>query len=135
TKRDQKREIEAWDAPFDEVTETSPQARLAQRIARNVRAWTTRGVRAGDILILVRQRGPLFETIIHALKNAAIPVAGADRLVLTEHIAVLDLLALADVVLLRQDDLSLGTILKSPLLGVSAEMLFALAAGRPGPLP
>ena len=28
-----KREIEAWDAPFDELTETSPQVRLAAKIA------------------------------------------------------------------------------------------------------
>ena len=53
-------------------------------------------VRPGDILVLVRQRGPLFEAIIRALKNEGIDVAGADRLVLTEHIAVMDLLALAD---------------------------------------
>ena len=50
-------------------------------------------------LILVRQRGPLFEAIIRALKHAGIPVAGADRLVLTEHIAVMDLLVLADALL------------------------------------
>ena len=32
------------------------------------------------MLILVRQRGPLFEAIIRALKHAGMPVAGADRL-------------------------------------------------------
>ena len=71
----------------------------------------------GDVLILVRQRGALFEAIIRALKNAGIPVAGADRLVLTEHIAVMDLMALADALLLPQDDLALATVLKSPLFG------------------
>ena len=67
-------------------------------------------VRAGNILVLVRQRGPLFEAIIRALKHASIPVAGADRLVLTEHIAIMDLLTLADVVLQPRDDLALATI-------------------------
>src|SRR5262245_13869020 len=52
-KPDAKREIEAWDAPFDELTETSPQARLAQKIARNVRRWMRQGTRAGDVLVLV----------------------------------------------------------------------------------
>ena len=82
----------------------------------------------------MRQRGALFEAIIRALKNAHIPVAGADRLVLTEHIAVMDLLALADAVLLPQDDLALATVLKSPLFGFSEEDLFALAHGRSGTL-
>ena len=34
--------------------------------------------------------------LIRALKNADVPVAGVDRLALTEHIAVMDLMALAD---------------------------------------
>ena len=63
-------EIEGWDAPFDTVSETSPRVRLAQRIARTVRALVDRrtpvgidrrAARYGDVLILVRQRGPLFE--------------------------------------------------------------------------
>ena len=61
TKPTDKREIEAWDAPFDELTERSPQARLAAKLARSVRHWIKQGARAGDVLVLVRQRGPLFE--------------------------------------------------------------------------
>jgi ATP-dependent helicase/nuclease subunit A len=129
-----KREIEAWDAPFDELTETSPQLRLATRIARNVRLWTQQGARAGDVLVLVRQRGPLFEAIIRALKDAHVPVAGADRLVLTEHIAVMDLMVLADALLLPDDDLALATVLKSPLFGLDDGDLFEIAWGRKGSL-
>jgi ATP-dependent helicase/nuclease subunit A len=91
-------------------------------------------VRPGDILVLVRQRGPLFEAIIRALKDASIPVAGADRLILTEHIAVMDLLVLADALLLEQDDLALATVLKSPLFGLSEQELFDLAWNRGGSL-
>ena len=82
------------------------------------------------MLILVRQRGPLFEAIIRALKNAGVAVAGADRLVLTEHIAIIDLMALADALLLPQDDLALATALKSPLFGFDDDLLFALAWNR-----
>ena len=71
----------------------------------------------GDILVLVRQRGALFEAVISALKHAGIEVAGADRLMLTEHIAVMDLMALADALLLPDDDLALASVLKSPLFG------------------
>jgi ATP-dependent helicase/nuclease subunit A len=138
---DDKPEVEAWDAPFDTTSEANPRAKLARMIAGSIRTWMAHEtvgsgsdrhvVRPGDILILVRQRGPLFEAIIRALKDAAIPVAGADRLILTEHIAVMDLLVLADAILLEQDDLALATVLKSPLFGLSEDELFALAWNRP----
>jgi ATP-dependent helicase/nuclease subunit A len=128
---DQRKEIEGWDAPFDTVSETSPRVRLARRIARTVRQMVDDGAaRCGDVLILVRQRGELFEAIIRALKNQHVEVAGADRLMLTENIAVMDLLALADALLLPQDDLALATVLRSPLFGFSDDDLFAIAWDR-----
>jgi ATP-dependent helicase/nuclease subunit A len=130
-KPDARREIEGWDAPFDQVNETSPRVKLARRIARTVRSALDAGAaRCGDVLVLVRQRGPLFEAIIRALKQADVAVAGADRLVLTEHIAVMDLLVLADALLLPQDDLALATVLRSPLFGFSDDELFAIAWNR-----
>jgi len=130
----EKKEMEGWDAPFDTESEESPRVKLARRIATHVKRWMERGLKAGDVLVLVRQRGPLFEAIIRALKNAGVPVAGADRLVLTEHIAVMDLLALADSLLLPDDDLALACALRSPLFGLSEEQLFALAWNREGSL-
>jgi ATP-dependent helicase/nuclease subunit A len=124
-------EKEGWDAPFDTVSETSPRVKLARRIARSVRRTVDDGgARYGDVLILVRQRGELFEAIIRALKRADVQVAGADRLVLTEHIAVMDLIALAEALLLPEDDLALATVLRSPLFGFSDDDLFAIAHGR-----
>jgi ATP-dependent helicase/nuclease subunit A len=136
-------EIDGWDAPFDQVSETSPRVRLARRIALTVRRLVEaresigtdgRALSYGDVLILVRQRGELFEAIIRALKNENVEVAGADRLMLTEHIAVMDLMVLADALLLPADDLALATALRSPLFGFSDDDLFALAWNR-GPLP
>lgn len=127
---DPKDKPQGWDAPFDSRSETSPQVRLAQRIAKNVAQQTSSGVRPGDILILVRQRGALFEAIIRALKAAHVPVAGADRLLLTAHIAVMDLMALADALLLPEDDLALAIVLKSPLFGFDDDDLFRIAWDR-----
>ena len=62
------------------------------------------------------------------------PVAGADRLDVANHIAVLDLVAAGRVSLLPQDDLTLACVLKSPLFGFTDEDLIALAPGRRGPL-
>ena len=130
----ERREIEGWDAPFDTESEISPRVLLARRIAAHVKQWMARGQKPGNVLVLVRQRGPLFEAIIRALKNASIPVAGADRLVLTEHIAVMDLMALADCLLLPDDDLALASVLRSPLFGLSEEQLFEIAFDRKGSL-
>ncbi len=47
-----------------------------------------------------------------------------------EHIAVLDLLALGDIMLLPEDDLTLAALLRSPLFGISEDDLFRLAHGR-----
>ncbi len=141
TEPDERPEIEGWDAPFDTVSETSPRVKLAQRIARTVRRLVEerepvgverRAARYGDVLILVRQRGELFESIIRALKNEKVEVAGADRLALTEHIAVMDLIALADALLLPEDDLALATVLRSPLFGFTDDELFAIAWDRGG---
>lgn len=143
-KPDQTQEVEGWRAPFDAIEETSPQVKLARRIARSIAAMlqsetimregAPQPVRAGDILILVRRRGALFESVIQALKRMQIDVAGADRLKLTEHGAVIDLMSLADALLLPQDDLALAVALKSPLFGLDDGHLMWLAPGRTGSL-
>ncbi|HTM79266.1 MAG TPA: 3'-5' exonuclease, partial [Devosia sp.] len=87
-------------------------------------------VTADDVLILVQSRGPLFQEVIRALRQAGLPTPGADRLKVTGHIAVLDLLALCDVLLNPADDLQLAALLRSPLFDVTEADLFALAQPR-----
>ena len=97
-------------------------------------ASENRPIRAGDILILVRKRTPFAPAMISALKARGIKVAGADRLVLTEQIAVQDLMALGDFLCLPEDDLALASVLKSPLFGLDDDDLLALAPKRQGSL-
>jgi ATP-dependent helicase/nuclease subunit A len=139
TQPDERKDLEGWQAPFDRVSELSPRVKLAQRIARSVRKLIDKGepvglgrrpARYGDVLILVCQRGELFEAIIRALKQEHVEVAGADRLVLTEHIAVMDLMVLADALLLPEDDLALATVLRSPLFGFEDKDLYDVAWNR-----
>jgi ATP-dependent helicase/nuclease subunit A len=59
-----------------------------------------------------------------------VPVAGVDRLVLTDQIAVMDLVALGRFLLLPEDDLTLATVLKSPIFALDEEQLFRLAWNR-----
>src|SRR6516165_6083740 len=144
-KADERDDIEGWRAPFDGVSVTSAEVKLARRIQAEIRRLIESGtmtghsgdrrrLRYGDVLVLVRRRGNIFDAVIQALKHADIPVAGADRLKLTEHIAIIDLMNLADALLLPQDDLALAVALKSPLFGLSEEDLFALAHDRKGSL-
>ena len=72
--------------------------------------------------------------MVAALKARGIPVAGADRLRLSEQIAVADLLSLGDFLTLPEDDLALAEVLKSPLIGFDDDDLMALAVGRKGTL-
>ncbi|MEJ1157241.1 double-strand break repair helicase AddA [Prosthecomicrobium sp. N25] len=132
-------EPEDWSLPMDLMHVEAPPLRLARRIRDEIAALTApdfrlegtgRCVRPRDILVLVRKRGAFVEAMNRVLKEAGIPVAGADRLVLTEHIAVEDLMALGRVMLLPQDDLSLAAVLKSPLFGWDDERLYRVAAAR-----
>ena len=130
-------EPEAWVLPVDGQEQLAPPVMVARRIAKAVQTWTTKGDasgrlwKAGDVLVLVRKRGAAFEAAIRALKEAGVPVAGADRLNIGEHIAVLDLVAAGRAALLPEDDLTLATALKSPLVGLNDDDLIRIAAGRP----
>ncbi len=59
-----------------------------------------RPLRPGDVMVLVRRRNDFARALVRALKSRGVPVAGLDRLVLTEQPAVQDLMALADALLL-----------------------------------
>jgi ATP-dependent helicase/nuclease subunit A len=79
--------------------------------------------------VLVRKRDAFVNALTRALKRRGnIPVAGADRLKLTSHIAVQDLVALGRFLLLPEDDLSLAALMKSPLFDLSEDDIFAVAA-------
>jgi len=137
-------EVKPWDAPLDRLAVDSPEDRMAGRIASTIKGWLDDGeelpssgrpIREGDIMILVRQRGSFAEKMVNTLKQHDIPVAGADRMVLTEQLAVMDLLALGRFVLLPEDDLTLAVVLKGPLFGFTDnDDLFPLAYGRKGTL-
>jgi ATP-dependent helicase/nuclease subunit A len=109
---------------------------LPARVERGADQPEGRRVRPGDILVLLRSRvrGGFLAALVRALKELHVPVGGVDRMVLAEQIAVQDLLALADVLLLPEDDLTLAALLKSPLVGLIEDEVLALAQPRQGSL-
>lgn len=137
-------ETDAWERPVDVVRATSPKAKLATSVARAVRRMIDRGetvwegkaeraVRPEDVLILVSKRqGGLFDSLINALKAEGLPVAGADRLILTDFIGVQDCLNLMRFATLDLRDLTLAEILRGPFCGLVDDdrYLFPLASRR-----
>ncbi len=132
---------EPWAAPSRNAGSVSAPQLLAGALA----AWIAgqigtplaaegRALRPGDVLVLVRRRNDFARALVRALKASGVAVAGLDRLVLTDQPAVQDLMALCDVLLLPEDDLTLACVLTSPLGGVSDDSLMALAAARRGTL-
>ncbi len=141
-------------APVDTPDAASPSSRLAALVARHIadmigggegvqdrETGAVRAMRPDDVLILVRRRGAFFEETIRQLKKMGLPVAGADRMVLTGQIAVKDLLALGRFALLPEDDLSLAELLRSPFFQpyggdavITEDALFDLAHPRTGRL-
>jgi len=133
----------AWDRPErGGPTETANQI-IARQVVDEIQALVARGDAVGegdarraadygDVLILVRRRGALFTDLLRTLKRRGVPVAGADRLKLSQHILSDDLLALGRVLLWPEDDLTLAALLKSPFFGLADQDLFDLGYGRGG---
>ena len=108
--------------------------KVATDIARAVRRWLDDGVmleskgrrlEPQDIMILVKRRGDLASLIVARLYAEGVPVAGVDRLRLNAPLAVQDLLATVRFALQPEDDLSLASLLVSPLIGWSQDRLMA----------
>lgn len=138
-------EPKPWHLPVDSAPPDDPDLQLAQAIATRIAEMIRTGqvlplrdggrpVSAGDFLILVQSRTPLFHAIIKALKSEGVDVAGADRLKIANEMAVKDLLALLQFLTTPEDDLSLAATLRSPLFGFSETDLYRIAQGRKGTL-
>ena len=132
-----------WTVPEHNQSQTSARQLLADTLADWIRDQTNglvqleskgRPLNAGDVLILVRRRDEFARALVRALKTRGVPVAGLDRLVLTDQPAVQDLMALADALLLPSDDLTFGCLLTSPLGGLTDDALSEIAIDRPGSL-
>lgn len=136
-----------FEDPVDRVSDTHHTVKLAHMIADEIKRMIdckeplpvdlspgkplkARPVEAGDFLILVQKRSALFHALIRACKERALPIAGADQLKVNAEIAVRDIRAYLSFLATPEDDLSLATILKSPLFGWDEQALYDLAHKR-----
>jgi len=130
---------EPWAVARENRTRHSAREKLAQNLATWIAHETSgktllpsrgRMLAPGDVLVLVRRRDAFASALVRALKGKNVPVAGLDRLVLTDQPAVQDLLTLGDVLLLPDDSLALANFLVSPIGGLTHQSLEDLAVPR-----
>lgn len=130
---------EPWKPPVERMAEPTAIDLIVEKVADDIARLCDgshrlesrdRPARPGDVLVLLRRRDPFLGKFIPRLKAKSVPVAGADRLKLAEHIAVMDLMALGRFLLSPRDDLSLAEALKSPLFGCDDDALFDIAHER-----
>ncbi|MFM5949952.1 MAG: UvrD-helicase domain-containing protein, partial [Novosphingobium sp.] len=126
-------EVDPAEAPDegDEGWLSRSDRKLADQIARQVRAWQDHGfplvkgedpgkarrATPGDVMVLVRKRKELAGLIVARLHAAGVAVAGIDRLRLGAPLAVRDLMAALRFAAQPLDDLNLACLLVSPLIG------------------
>jgi ATP-dependent helicase/nuclease subunit A len=117
------------------------QRRFATDLAHQIKVWLAEPMtlakgplRPQDIMVLVRKRGDLAALIVARLYAEGVPVAGLDRLRLNAPLVVRDLLAAARFALQPDDDLTLASLLVSPLIGWSQYELLTHAVPRFGSL-
>jgi len=123
----------------DEESWASEEKRVfAQQLALQIKQWLSpdnplwldrenRALEPRDILILVSKRDDLSALIVARLFAEQVPVAGIDRIRLNQPLVVQDLLAAIRFVLQPNDDLSLASLLVSPLLGWTQDDLLERA--------
>ena len=130
-----------WTVPEQNQSQTSARQLLADTLADWIRDQTDgsvlleskgRPLTAGDVLILVRRRDEFARALVRALKGRGVPVAGLDRMVLTDQPAVQDLMALADALLLPSDDLTFACLLTSPARRPDRRRAFRTCHGSAG---
>ncbi|MBP5343602.1 MAG: UvrD-helicase domain-containing protein [Alphaproteobacteria bacterium] len=128
-----------WKPPVERVENASAMQRLIDKIADKIASMIGhdtlesqgRPIQAGDILILLQKRQPMMIPFVKALQKRHIPVAGVDRMNLTDYIAVQDLMALTEFVLQPNNDLNLACVLKSPLIGFTEDQVYQACINRP----
>lgn len=124
--------------PTEMKRKISVRTKLAKAIAGKIKqmiaetADSNRPLRFRDFMVLVRHRNDFVDDFIRACKEEGVNISGADKMVLSEQLAVQDLVSLAKFLLLTNDDLSLAEVLKSPLFGLKDEDLEELCYNRGG---
>jgi ATP-dependent helicase/nuclease subunit A len=101
----------AHDTNF-EMVDLSDAEDKAQRIVEHI--CDRISSRSDNILILTRSRSLLADNVVSELSRRGIHVVASDKVVLKEHLLIMDLLAVADICVDNTNDYAVACVLKSP---------------------
>ena len=111
----------------------APDETLRQLEAQQVALWLARriaaGIEAKDCIVLSRRRSGLMP-LQEALRDLGVPALIGEKTELIDCCEVQDMVALLDLMVSPDHDLSLARVLRSPLFGVPDAALVALALRR-----
>lgn len=122
--------------PTERIYKTALVTKMAETVARQIRklidetAGSAHPLHYRDIMVLVRKRDDFVEEFIRACEKEQVSISGADKMVLSEQIAILDLISLGKFLLFPKDSLSLAEVLTSPLFSIDGPLLEDLCYGR-----
>lgn len=128
--------------PMEMKRQISARTKLAQAIAIKIKQMVEQSklnphkktLHYSDFMVLVQRRLGFVTEFIRACKAVGVQISGADKLRLSEQIAVQDLISLGQFLLLPNDDLALAEVLKSPLFNLTDDDLLELCYNRKGAL-
>ncbi len=111
-----------------------PQESLRTLEARQAASWIAHQLQSSalapaDIMVLARKRAALLP-VQDELRHQHVPAQIGEKIDLIECCEVQDIVALLDVLVSRQHDLSLARVLKSPLFNLGDEALVQLALAQ-----
>jgi ATP-dependent helicase/nuclease subunit A len=125
-----------WPLPDKVNSETSVDESLAEKIALKIKyildsglniASEKRKVEEDDFLILVQKRSNLSKEIESRLQKYSIRIAGQDRVLLSENIAVKDVLYALKYIVNKSDKYIIFNLFKSSLFNLSDEEIKKIA--------
>lgn len=129
-------ENEYLQPPMERVYKTALVTKIAETVAHQIRclmdqsATTDKPLHYRDIMVLVRRRNDFVGEFIRACEKEGVRISGADRLKLSDQIAIDDLISLGKFLLFPKDNLSLAEVLTSPLFSIDENLLEDLCYGR-----
>ncbi|AFB26724.1 MULTISPECIES: UvrD-helicase domain-containing protein [spotted fever group] len=135
----EKQEELFWALPEDYENSKSAADLLIEKIVNFIKEQieseeilpsTANRISEKDFMILVRKRDEFSNNLIKELSKAKLKVEVSDRMNLKENLTIMDLISLAKFVLLPDDDLNLAGLLKSPIIGISEQQLYALLVNK-----
>jgi ATP-dependent helicase/nuclease subunit A len=112
-----------------------PEETLRTLEARQAAAWISEQIAGGlkpeDVMVLSRKRAGLLP-LQDELRALHIPAVVGEKTALIDCCEVQDMVALLDVLVSPQHDLSMARVLKSPLFGLDDDALVQIALQRAG---